>query len=82
MADDVLDGFVAQAAGDGGFVRRLLFGGEDAVGVGDERGARDVEGVEEEQFSITAGGVGEVRIGAEALRGELEGLGGGHGNRA
>ena len=52
LAGDVLDGFVGEAAVDGGVVGGLLTGGEEAVGVGEVVGARDSERVEEEDEGV------------------------------
>jgi len=69
---------VAEAAGDRGLVGLLLGGGELACGIGEERGAGDVEGVEEEELGVAAGVVSQVRVGGELPRCGLEGFCGGH----
>ena len=79
LAGDVLDGFVVEAAGDGCFVARGLFGGEGAFRVGEERRFCDVEGVEEEELGVAVGVGLEVLAAGERLRGSGEGLAERHG---
>src|SRR5258708_21953096 len=74
LAGDVLDGLVVQAAGDAVFVRGALAGAEFAVGVSDEGDARDLQGMEEEQFSVACGGGPEVLVAGELCGGDGKSL--------
>jgi hypothetical protein len=65
LAGDVLDGLVLQAAGDEGVVVGLVLGGEFAVGMREEGDARELQGVEEEEFGVAGGGGVEVFISGE-----------------
>lgn len=75
LAGDVLDGFVGEAAGDGGVVGGLLLRCEDAVRVGVELGAVDAEGVEQKGEGVAGGGFAQVRQGLEPVNPLREGLG-------
>src|SRR3981189_598914 len=72
LPGDVLDGFVAQTAGDAVFVCSALVGAECAAGVGNEGGAGDLQGVKEEEFGVAGGGVAEVLVGVELCGGNGE----------
>ncbi len=54
-------------------------GGEFAVGMGDESDAGDLEGVEEEEFSVTIGSGVEVRVSRELCCSNGEGFAERHG---
>ncbi len=79
LAGDVLDGFVAQAARDAVFVGGALAGGEFVIGVGDEGDARDLQGVEEEEFRVACRGVAEVLVAGELCSSNGESLAKSHG---
>ena len=59
--------------------RRCARRDELAVGVGEEAGARDLQGVEEEEFGVARGGGAQVRVGGELCGGNGERLAKGHG---
>lgn len=56
-----------------------LGGGEGEGGVGEEGGAGDLEGVEEEEFGVAGGVVAELGMGGELGGGDGEGFAEGHG---
>lgn len=74
VAGNVLDGFVAEAASEALPVEGLLLRGELAGGVREERGAGDLERVEEKKLGVVAGLGAEVRVGVELVRGKGEGF--------
>jgi len=78
VADDVLDGFEGEAAGDGGFVTGGLVGGEFAVGVREKSCAGERCGLEEEEFGVAKGVVAKVVVCGESGGGGGDGLAKGH----
>ena len=74
FAGDVLDGFVAEAPEDEAVVCGLLARSKGAVGVGVQRGARDSEGVQEQQQRIALCAGAKVRRRVELSSGAGEGL--------
>jgi hypothetical protein len=78
LACDVLDGLVAESAGDAAFVEGLLVRGELVVGVSDESSSGDLESVEEKKFSVACGCGAEMRVGGELGEGSGNSLAEGH----
>ena len=62
LAGEVLDGLVGEAAKDEAVVGGVLFCGEGAGRVGVQRGARDAQQVQQQQFGVA------TRIGAQIGR--------------
>ena len=78
LARDVLDGLVAESAGDAAFVEGLLVRSEFLVGVSEESRSGDLEGVEEKKLSVAGGRGVEIRVSGELGGGSGNGLAEGH----
>ncbi len=65
-AEDVLDGLEAEAALDQALVSGLLVAGDGALGVREQGGAFDAEGVHQQQRGVGDGGGPQI-----GMRGEL-----------
>jgi hypothetical protein len=75
LAGDVLDGFVVQAARDGGFIGGLVFQRDLAIRISIELRAGDAEGVQQQRERVTCGCVAQVARGCELSYSSGEGLG-------
>ncbi len=73
-AEDVLDGFEAETAIEEALVGGLLLAAEGALGVGDEVGAGEGEGMAEEQDGVGEGCGLEVGMRGELVGGAGEGF--------
>src|SRR5271170_7026805 len=74
LTNDVLNGLMLQAAHDQVLIERLLAGGQLPIRVGQEGRARDLQHVQQEEFSVAAGCGAKVLVFGKLRDGGGEGL--------